>query len=157
MGGSSVQLTGFADRIDLHGGKIAILDYKSGKSHSTTFTNVSELFTDPDKKHIFQLFIYMLLYKHRDKSEFPSHRFPDTGLEAGIIYLRDTLKGENATHLAEWKPGKDATPSTDEQNLEEFEKPLKLLIKNILEEKSFRQTETADHCEYCDYATICQR
>ena len=155
--GTSVRLTGFADRIDLHDGKVAILDYKSGKSHSTTFSVIDELFTDPNKKHIFQLFIYMLLYKYRDTNEFPTNHFPETEMESGIIYLRDALRGENATHLAEWKQGKDSEPSTDEQRLDDFEKNLKLLIKNILEEKSFNQTTEESHCAYCDYAAICQR
>lgn len=155
--GTSVQLTGFADRIDLHGSKVAILDYKSGKSHATTFSNIEELFVNTDKKHIFQLFMYMLLYKYRDKTEFPADRFPDTELEAGIIYLRDTLKGGNATHYAEWKEVMTSEPSTAEQRIKEFEENLKLLIKNILEENSFCQTEDASHCTYCDYATICQR
>ena len=155
--GTSVQFTGFADRIDLHGGKVAILDYKSGKSHNTTFSDIEELFTDTDKKHIFQLFIYMLLYKYRDKKEFPADRFPDTELEAGIIYLRDTLKGENATHYAEWKKDKDAEMTTAEQRMEEFENRLKILIQNIIEEKTFQQTEEVSHCIYCDYASICQR
>ena len=157
VGGNSIQLTGFADRIDLHGSKVAILDYKSGKSHDTTFSDIDELFTNPDKKHIFQLFIYMLLYKYRDRNEFPSHLFPDTELEAGIIYLRDTLKGKKATHLAEWKHGNDEETSITKHLEEEFEKGLKLLIKNILEENAFRQTDIADHCTYCDYAAICQR
>ena len=157
VGGTAVQLTGFADRIDLHDGKVAILDYKSGKSHSTCFSEIGDLFIDTDKKHIFQLFFYMLLYKYRDKAEFPADFFPDTDLEAGIVYLRDTLKGENATHYAERKEGKSTDPSTDGQLLEEFEKNLKLLIKNLLEAPAFQQTEDAKHCDYCDYAGICQR
>ncbi|MBQ7735438.1 MAG: PD-(D/E)XK nuclease family protein [Bacteroidales bacterium] len=155
VGGTAVQLTGFADRIDLHDGKVAILDYKSGKSHSTCFSEIGELFTDVEKKHIFQLFIYMLLYKYRNREDFPADRFPDTDLEAGIVYLRDTLKGENATHYAEWKEGKGANPSTAGQQLEEFEKNLKLLIKNLLETPAFQQAEDAKHCDYCDYAGIC--
>ena len=157
VGGTSVALKGFADRIDLHGGKVSILDYKSGESHSTSFRNIAELFTDTDKKHIFQLFFYMLLYKHRDKEEFPSHLFPETELEAGIVYLRDSLKGENATHYAEWKKGKDEEPATPEQLAEEFEQQLKIRIKDLLENDSFSQTENIKHCEYCDYKLICQR
>ena len=157
VGGTPVRITGFADRIDLHDGKVAILDYKSGKSHITTFSEIGELFTDIDKKHIFQLFFYMLLYKYRDKTVFPTDRFPDTDIEAGIVYLRNTLKGENATHYAEWEEGKDTEPSTAEQRIEDFERTLKLLIENLLESVSFQQTEDANHCTYCDYAGICQR
>ena len=155
--GTPVLLTGFADRIDLHGGKVAILDYKSGKSHSTCYSEIGELFTDIEKKHIFQLFFYMLLYKRRDKTMFPPDLFPDTEIEAGIVYLRDTLKGENATHFAEWKKEKDMESSSAEQRFEEFEERLKSLVKNILEGETFCQTEEASHCVYCDYAGICQR
>lgn len=157
VGGTPVQLTGFADRIDLHDGKVAILDYKSGKSHSTCFSEIGELFTDVEKKHIFQLFIYMLLYKYRNREDFPADRFPDTELEAGIVYLRDTLKGGAATHYAEWKEGKDAEPSTAGQRAEEFEKTLKALIQDILECASFRQTDDTSHCTYCDYVGICRK
>lgn len=157
VNGTPIRLTGFADRIDLHGSKVAILDYKSGKSHSTTFSDIEELFTDIDKKHIFQLFIYMLLYKYRDKEKFPTNLFPDKELEAGIIYLRDTLKGKDATHYAQWEGDYDAEDTSEEELLKEFEKHLKLLIENILEEEDFRQTDETDHCTYCDYTAICQR
>lgn len=156
--GTPIGLLGFADRIDLHGDKTAILDYKSGKSHPTLFSDISELFADTDKTHIFQLFIYMLLYKYRDPNEFPADRFPQTEPEAGIIYLRDALTGEEATHFAEWQAEDGAqSTSTPEQRLTDFEEKLKYLIKNILYCESFEQTDDTGHCAYCDYATICQR
>ena len=40
---------------------------------------------------------------------------------------------------------------------EKFESNLKLLIKNILEEEQFIQTDDTSHCTDCDYALICQQ
>ena len=166
IGGTDVSLIGFADRIDLIDKKVTILDYKSGESHPTTFSSVNELFTDIKKKHIFQLFFYLLLYKYRNKADFPTDRFPDTVPEAGIIYLRDVLKGEKPNHLAKQKLGKrdleklagqGQTPPSSEQLAQEFEEQLKIWIKDILEKDSFVQTSDIKHCEYCDYKLICQR
>ena len=157
VGGTSVALKGFADRIDLVDNKVTILDYKSGEAHSTNFTSISELFTDTDKKHIFQLFFYLLLYKYRNTAEFPADRFPDTIPEAGIVYLRNALKGENAIHFAKWKKGKNEEPPTPGQLLEEFEENIKSGIKAILEGDVFAQTSNLKHCEYCDYKLVCQR
>ena len=154
--GTPIGLTGFADRIDLHDKKVAILDYKSGKSLETDLSDVKDLFTNTDKKHIFQLFLYMLLYKYRDPKQFSPDLFPDTETEAGIVYLRDALKGETATHFAEWKDEETGSSGIG-QHLEDFEKELKSLIKSLLECDSFIQTEDPDHCKYCDYASICQR
>ena len=166
VGGTSVALTGFADRIDLRGDRVAILDYKSGESHPTTFRNISELFTDTGKKHIFQLFFYMLLYKYRSREDFPKDRFPDVLPEAGIIYLRDALKGANPTRFASQQFTKKeleamaaegkAVPAS-EQLLEAFEEQLKVGIKNLLEGEDFVQTSDPKHCEYCDYNLVCQR
>lgn len=164
--GTPVALKGFADRIDLHDGKVAILDYKSGKSHPTTFKKVSDLFEDTAKKHIFQLFFYMLLYKYRSKEDFPNDRFPDMIPEAGIIYLRDSLKKLDPTHFAYQKltnaelkalAEKEKTPPTPEELAQEFEEQLKVLIKGILDAESFSQTSEIKHCEYCDYNQVCQR
>ena len=164
--GTPVQFTGFADRIDLHNNKVAILDYKSGGAEATQFSDITELFTNTKKKHIFQLFCYLLLYKYRDHKVFPADRFPETELESGIIYLRNVLKGATAIAYAEYKPTKEdvknftkegRTPPTLPELTEKFEKNIKLLIKNILEEKTFVQTEDESHCTFCDYAPICQR
>lgn len=166
VGETDVSLIGFADRIDLIGDKVTILDYKSGESHPTTFSSVNELFTDIKKKHIFQLFFYLLLYKYRNRADFPADRFPDAIPEAGIIYLRNALKGENPKHIAQQKlskedleklSGEGLTPPTAEQLAGEFEEQLKIWIKDILEKESFAQTSDIKHCEYCDYKLICQR
>ena len=166
VGGTVVALKGFADRIDLHGSKVAILDYKSGQSYSTAFKTVNDLFTNTGKKHIFQLFFYMLLYKYRNKKDFPSDRFPDTMPEAGIVYLCDALQGKNPTHFANQqytkkekaalaKAGEE--PATPEQLLQEFEDSLKVFIKDLLETEKFVQTPNLNHCQFCDYSQICQR
>lgn len=164
--GTPVHFTGFADRIDLHDKKTAILDYKSGKAHPTQFSNINELFSDTDKKHIFQLFCYMVLYKHRNLSEFPTERFPNAELESGIIYLRKVLKGEEAVAYAKYEPTEEDLQKFEKENqkpptmaelTEKFESNLKLLIKNILEEEQFIQTDDTSHCTDCDYALICQQ
>lgn len=164
--GHTVTLKGFADRIDLHNNSVAILDYKSGQFHSTSFKSVSDLFTDMKKKHIFQLFFYLLLYKYRDKKEFPADRFPDTFPAAGIIYLRDALTGKNPTHLAQFKLSKKEQDElakegkeipTFEQLADEFEENIKSLINSILTTDEFCQTDNEDHCAFCDYKLVCQR
>ena len=166
VGGTAVTLKGFADRIDMHGSKVAILDYKSGRSYSTTFKTVGELFSNTGKKHIFQLFFYMLLYKYRSREDFSKDRFPDTIPEAGIVYLCDALQGKNPTHFANQqftkeekaamaKAGKELP--TSGQLLQEFEDSLKVFIKDLLETEEFVQTPDLNHCQFCDYSQICQR
>ena len=166
MGGTSVTLKGFADRIDQRGKGVSILDYKSGQSHATTFKTIGDLFTDTNKKHIFQLFFYMLLYKYRSREDFPKDRFPDTLPEAGIIYLRDVLKGADPTHFASQSLTKKEQAAlaaegkgipTPEELVQEFENLLKIYIKDILETEKFAQTSDLKHCKYCDYTLVCQR
>ena len=86
--------------------------------------------------------------------------------EAGIIYLRDSLKKLDPTHFAYQKltnaelkalAEKEKTPPPPEELAQEFEEQLKVLIKGILDAESFSQTSEIKHCEYCDYNQVCQR
>ncbi len=167
IAGNAIRFKGVADRIDLQGDSIAILDYKSGKSFSTAFKSIDELFTDTKKKHIFQLFFYQFLYKNRDREAFPQDHFPDgKELKSGIIYFQDMMKNAEFTNYAtlaltttevkKMAEGGKQVPSFDIL-LEEYETKLKYLISNILKEDIFTQTDNTDHCTYCDYAAICHR
>ncbi|MBR0078218.1 MAG: PD-(D/E)XK nuclease family protein [Bacteroidales bacterium] len=167
VGDYDIALTGKADRIDKHGNKVSILDYKSGHSNSTSFQCIEDLFTKTDKSHVFQLFFYRLLYNKRDREIYPPDRFPDGELESGIVYLRNALLNKKATQYATLKnPTKEklkemaekgeTIPTLSELTME-FEKCLKELIKTIMEKDSFQPARDEQHCMFCDYKKFCKR
>src|SRR5258706_6348171 len=121
----SVSLYGIIDRAEKVHGSVRITDYKSGRVNSVTYKNVEELFSSTDKKELFQLMFYELLF-----SSFNSH----STASAGIYILRDMSAGIRYLNS-------DSTPVSHEK-IEEFKSRLTGLINEITDAKTpFTQTE----------------
>lgn len=137
-----VGLKGIIDRLDLHGGKLRVLDYKTGQDAVRDNKAIEELFTDPSYKLNFQLMLYCYLV---------SEYYPDLELPviAGIFRMRQFDEG------IEWLAGGDPISVED---IENFKNSLLHLIGEIMNpEIPFRQTDEQDRCHFCDYRHLCQR
>ncbi len=134
-----VMLEGKFDRVDEKNGTVRIIDYKTGKVR-LSYKDLNELFSNPDKKALFQLYFYNLLYKS-------GH--PESTTKAGI-YLASSLSGG-----INWP--KNETAFSDESN-EKFKELLGSLISEIFNRAiPFSQTNDIKRCEYCPYTHICRR
>jgi len=134
-----VMLEGKFDRVDEKDGVVRIIDYKTGKV-KLNYSVISEIFSKPDKKALFQLYFYNLLYKS-------SH--PESVTLAGIYLATGLSNGIN------WPTNEKAF---SEESNEEFRSHLRELIKEIFNHHNpFRQTEDTKLCEYCPYNQICRR
>jgi RecB family exonuclease len=139
-----IHLKGFADRIDKRQNILTILDYKTGKidEKELKINDVEELFQDPNKGKLFQLFFYGLLYKQKLKQKNPPY------FNAGIISFQNLHKNGKSLLL----------PDIEKFNklLPDFEKRLEMLIQEIINSKiPFTQTEDPSRCKYCDYQDLC--
>jgi hypothetical protein len=153
IGNEEIQLKGFVDRIDLRSNKVTILDYKTGKvdEKNLRFSDMPTLFTDPDQKILFQLFVYSYtIYKNNSSFETP--------LTCGIISFREinmnTGKSILYPSISNSLNGNTISPAL----IDDFEASLKEMLTKIFNPSiPFRRTEESDHCKYCDYKQICGR
>jgi len=140
VGNRSVTLYGIIDRAEKINGHVRITDYKSGKVNSSTYKSTDELFASTDKRELFQLMFYNLLFT----SSY------SRAASAGIYALRDLTDGVRYMN------------GTDEpiafEKMDEFKMRLTGLINEITDEKTpFRQTEDKERCRFCEFADICTR
>jgi hypothetical protein len=141
-----VKLTGRFDRIDDHAGSIRIIDYKTGKvePNELKFKSWDELSTDSKLDKCFQLLFYAFLYSH------PGYNVIQPILP-GIISFRNLSQG-----LMEVKLPEDEHVGTE--SLRKFGSILKSILSEIFNpEIPFSQTDIADNCKYCAFASICNR
>lgn len=136
----SVSLYGIIDRAEKINGHVRISDYKSGRVSSMTYKNLEELFSSTDKKELFQLMFYEVLFSS----------IHSQAASAGIYILRDMAEGVRYLN-------NDDSPVSDEK-IGEFKLRLTELINEITDEKApFVQTEDKERCRYCEFADICTR
>ncbi len=142
-----IDIGGFIDRLDLVGGRLRVIDYKTGNVNTMVVNEVEELFdTEKDKplKEAFQALYYSYILK--------KFYYPDSDIASGIYGLRSLF---DLTYNPYFKFG---SGQTAEELLVEFEKHLKVLLEEIFApENVFRQTEHVKHCEYCPYNKICHK
>jgi CRISPR/Cas system-associated exonuclease Cas4 (RecB family) len=137
--GTEIMIQGNIDRVDQINGHYRVLDYKTGKV-DLKHGDVEELFTNPDKKAIFQTYLYAWHYlkKHPGKMTRIGI-YPLKALSGGIDYLAD---------------GK----LFDEAGIGEFEARLKRLFAELLDaDVPFTPAEDEKRCVYCDYREFCGR
>lgn len=138
-----INISGIIDRLQQKDGEHIIIDYKTGYEENS-FKNLSELFHDKNK-HIFQIFVYSLLYsqKEKDKPIIPS-----------LLYTQQITK-ENYSPILTY----------NDKPINDFNK-FKIDFKNLLSEKidelfnpniPFQQTETIQNCKYCNFKERCNR
>jgi ATP-dependent helicase/nuclease subunit B len=135
----TVCLRGTADRIDLCGETLRVIDFKTGlvEQKELVIKDWEALLIDPAKGKALQLALYAWLYSKEFSTAFP---------QAGIISFRNLNSGFLALQL----PEADTDPSA------EFEETLQQLLQQIFDtETPFTQTEDAKSCEICPFAGIC--
>lgn len=134
-----INLYGKIDRVDLMGGKLRVIDYKTGKvvDKDTKLTTIEELFNS-EKDQAKQL--QLSFYKYLTSNEPTLNEYE---ILPGIITFRSLNKG--FIQLEGNFPEK------------EFEEGLRILLEEIFDEKiNFTQSGTK-YCKYCNFQHICQK
>lgn len=148
--GISFCIKGFADLVELRNGKIAIMDYKTGKIHSLNYENMVDVFSNPDKHQLCQLLMYAYLYC-KLTNENPEN------ITCALVSFQKLMSGEKCIC-----PPTNETSGTllsiTEDLLAAFEEQLKSILTEITStEIPFSQTEDLANCKYCDYQAVCSR
>jgi CRISPR/Cas system-associated exonuclease Cas4 (RecB family) len=144
-----VRLMGIIDRVDIHQGKIRIVDYKTGKDQ-LKYGDFEGLFNDEGKgqnKALLQTLFYTIVYeKTRNLTKVEPHLYTVKDFSNGTQFIEKTkdkliLKDENLAGLKD-----------------QFAKKLKEKLNELFDSSvPFRQTENIDNCKYCSFNGICQR
>jgi ATP-dependent helicase/nuclease subunit B len=154
-----VQLKGKIDRIDVRSNRITILDYKTGKvdPKKLELKDPEKLLTDEKQKQLFQLLMYLYMYKKEDSD----HQLLKTEqYQAGIISFKEVLLQNPdfiyyATNAIEKK---DKSIFITSELIDIIGVMIKVLIEKILNpELPFIQTDEISHCTYCDFSSICRK
>ena len=144
-GGHNLRLRGIFDRVDRVGGRLRLVDYKTGGEHFTC-RDIGELFqsdTHAGGSHFFQLLLYLLILSGR-KEEPKVDDVENVLLE--IYYTRNLYTGGQS-----WR-----TPLRSEYD--EFTEALGFLLDSILDpDEPFRACEDGAACEYCPFTALCNR
>lgn len=147
-GPAEILIKGFADRIDLTGGVLRIIDYKTGNVKPSELKpgSVDEVF-DPDKapmEKAFQLMTYLWLAGN--SPEFSVHA---SRIQAGIISFRSLKDGFLFLEL----------PDGGQQDiLEQFQEQLHMLFRELYNpDIPFTQTTEKEHCIQCAFKRICHK
>ncbi len=146
---TEVFIKGSADRVDKLGSQIRIIDYKSSTSikDKFKFTNFDDLFTNSDYNKMLQLFMYAWLAVKNNLATAEQ-------LSPCIIAFKQFSETPKIILNDDKKNAQPLAFTTD--LLLEFESHLKLIITQIINsDTQFTQTDNADKCAYCSYATIC--
>jgi len=137
----NVTLYGIVDRADKVNNITRIVDYKSGRVEKMKYNDVEELFSGPDRKELFQLMLYQLLFASVSDGELAA---------AGIYKLREITGG--ALYL------NDNPLPVSADSINEFRMRLSKLIEEITDVKiPFAQTDDEERCIYCEFKDICMR
>ena len=117
-----VNISGTVDRIDLHNGKIRVLDYKTGKIGKLGITDWNLLTKDPDLGQARQLLLYAMLWNDTHPNEKANH--------AGIIALKEHNKGVRyvGEKVSARKINNELTPAIMEQATVVFKESIKHLF-----------------------------
>ncbi|MCB0722854.1 MAG: PD-(D/E)XK nuclease family protein [Ignavibacteriae bacterium] len=145
-GDTQVKLQGRLDRVDVCGGKVRIIDYKTGrvewrhaqKEVSDQF--YTEMFMEPKYSSLFQAYLYAYMYLKKNAGE---------RVQVGIYPIKKLSEGVTLLNN-----GKELTL----EQMKGFEERLERLFAEIFDRDTpFRQTTEEERCKYCDYKTICNR
>ncbi|HEX2898957.1 MAG TPA: PD-(D/E)XK nuclease family protein, partial [Bacteroidia bacterium] len=136
---------GFVDRVDRTGGRIRIIDYKTGQVDNLRVKNFIDLKEGNPVREVFQLGSYAFLY-HRN-------HHPDRAVYPGIFAMRNLPEGFLTLEYGPQKVG-----DFDLLSLAEFEGLLVNIFDDILDpELPFSQTIDENRCKFCPYKVICNR
>lgn len=141
----SVLIKGTADRIDLFGNRLRIIDYKTGSLENTELIlgDPSLLSEMKKPRKMLQLLCYTWLYrqKHQDGAD-PL---------AGIVSLKTPRRYLQPARI-------NNSETINKDVLMTFQKYLENLTTNIFDASiPFQQTDNQDDCKYCSFKSICNR
>lgn len=144
--GYNVNLKGIADRIDVLGDVVRIVDYKTGKvvEQDLYFKNL-DILKEPKKSKALQVLMYAYLYI-KNRPEFLNKK-----VIAGNYSLKNLKNG--FLPLAE---DKNNVRYINKDLLDEFEIILKQILQSILN-NDFVRTTDIQRCKWCEYKNICNR
>ena len=147
--GRCVNLQGVADRIDIVGDKLQIIDYKSGNTPHLEFYGINKLFNGNASEkisNIFQTLLYsMMLYRQEGTETQPTLYFASKMLSDD--YSPKIFNKEKKEYIERYS-----------DYAEEFEKELNIALEELFDySTAFKQTEDVDTCKYCDFKKICRR
>ena len=144
---AEVYIKGKADRIDLYGEDLRIVDYKSSVKNTDKFEFISfeTLFSDSKHNKQLQLFIYAWLsYKNK--------------LAAANKIKPCIIAFKQYSEEPEYLLLNKAPLVFSESFFQEFENALSAFVARIFNKtEDFHQTEDHDLCKYCAYNPICNR
>jgi hypothetical protein len=145
-------LRGVADRIDtIAGGRMQIIDYKSGYKPHLEFNSIKTLFegsADQRISNVFQTLLYsMMVSKQNGVDTVPS-----------LFYASRMISTDYSPYLKLTADGKPETITSYKMVAEEFETRLHTLLESLYNpEIPFAQTCDKETCINCDYNRICKR
>lgn len=141
-----IKLKGVIDRIDKTGGKIRIVDYKTGKvePRDLKIKAWEDLASDSKLGKCFQLFFYTYLFNKTRKSNLSE-------LEPGIISFRNLSGGFLRMDLPDEE-------DISENVMNKFENILRSVLNDIFDPSiPFEQTDKTENCRYCAFQSVCNR
>lgn len=146
--GLNINFKAFIDRIDCIGDTLRILDYKTGRDELSS-PSIESLFDSRmlrRPKAVFQVLLYCKLYKIRYPSE--------TRRLQPVVYKVRDLFGTFSPCISCAKEVIDDY----RQVAEAYEEALDRCLTELFDMNTpFTQTEVPEHCQYCDFKTICKR
>lgn len=149
------KMKGFADLVEKRGGMTVILDYKTGYIHELCYSDMDDLFGNPEFKQLLQLITYAYLYwklKGGEPQSITCALVSFQSLMSGGTFLLEPQQPDT-----ERQKGKIPLEMTKEF-LQLYEENLKKLFRRIMDENvPFEQTTDMDHCKWCDYRAVCGR
>ena len=149
----TVTIEGQADRVDsLDNGLMRIIDYKTGEEH-LKFAGFENLFRGL-AKHRHSNTINTLLYA------MIAHRRNNRDVQPALYYLRDMYKKDYSPLLCEGEEkSRNITTVVSYLDIaDRFEAQLFASLSELFNPKiPFAEAEDENTCQYCDYATICNR
>ena len=146
-GSKVIRIGGTIDRIDYLSGSTEIIDYKTGATE-LSFGSVDDLFDILAKKRnkaAFQTLVYGYIWdKLHPESE---------AIYPGIYALKNIFKDDSIRLQCKANGNADVNYQ-DVKN--EFEPLLTSLVEEIFDQdKPFIQTSVEEHCQYCNFTSIC--
>ena len=149
--GIDFNLIGKADRVDIEGDRLRVIDYKTGKVdvNEVAFTDYDEVIDDTGKGKAFQLLMYSYLYLKMNP------KYIGTDVIAGIFSFKNLKPGLIKVSKKINSRKKD-TLIIDNNVLNSFEKQLERVLTKIISDDFTPCLNSS--CNYCNkiYSNICE-
>lgn len=145
----NVRVGGNIDRLDIVGGRLRILDFKTGQPESFP-ASLEDLFADDKHGNMLQTLVYCLACLDEENKG----KINPTGLPVMPALFHTAKKNFDATLRLAKYPLLDFTPELQS----EFRTLLANKIREILTATEFPKIENSYYCEkFCPFAVLCGR